>query len=245
MSKKNWLNNVDYSEYQGKKIIAFDLYGTCIHRPEWFFGWEKLSTYRELRKEVARSLWKVSDKQIKETTKELLALLQTQETDLEKPIELSNWVKISLSQKIIKKISGDVAWVLVYKDFLEVAEELKNRWYIIAVVSNLWKKYWEPLINGTIPEWIFDYKALSYEAWALKPDPKIFEYLKQQIEWSNFNEMVFVGDNIKYDIEWPWKVWMKPILIDRKHKNVIENKEIDWIKYIQIWTLKYLLDILK
>ena len=57
--------------------------------------------------------------------------------------------------------------------------------------------------------------------------------------------MVFVGDNIKYDIEWPWKVWMKPILIDRKHKNVIENKEIDWIKYIQIWTLKYLLDILK
>jgi hypothetical protein len=34
MSKKNKVDNLDISEYQGKKLIAFDLYGTCIHRPE-------------------------------------------------------------------------------------------------------------------------------------------------------------------------------------------------------------------
>jgi hypothetical protein len=31
MSKKD---KIDTSEYQDKQLIAFDLYGTCIHRPE-------------------------------------------------------------------------------------------------------------------------------------------------------------------------------------------------------------------
>ena len=259
MSKKNKVDNLDISEYQGKKLIAFDLYGTCIHRPEWFFGWEKFSTYKELRKEVIRNLWKISDKQIKEITKELFTLLQTQETNVEESIELKNWVKISLSENFIKKINDDVAWVLAYKDFFEVVKELKKRWYKIAAVSNLWKKYWEPLKNGTIPEWIFDYEVLSYKVWALKPHSEIFEYLKQQVEWVDFDEMVFVWDNLNHDIKWSRKVWMKPIHIDRKHRNVIKNeetdlnkekdlnKENDWIKikYIQIWTLKHLLDIFK
>ena len=78
MSRKDKVNNLDTSEYNGKKVVAFDLYGTCIHRPEWFWGWEKLSTYKELRREVAKNLWKVPDKKIKETTKELFKILQTQ-----------------------------------------------------------------------------------------------------------------------------------------------------------------------
>jgi FMN phosphatase YigB (HAD superfamily) len=35
----------------------------------------------------------------------------------------------------------------------------------------------------------------------MKPDPRIFEYLKEKIEWADYDEIVFVGDNLKIDIE--------------------------------------------
>ena len=244
MSRKSKLDHIDTSEYQGKKYIEFDFYGTCVHRPESFWGWEKLSTYKELRREVSRNLWKVPDKKITDTAKELFKILQTQEVNLEKPIKLSNWTEILLSKKFINKIRDDMAWVLSYKDFVWIAPELKKRWKILGVLSNLWELYSEPLINGTIPEWTFEHKTLSFKVWAMKPDPKIFEYAKESIEWADYGDIVFVGDNLKLDIEWAWNVWMKPIHIDRKYKWPPENKEINWIKYIRISTLSDLLKIL-
>lgn len=218
MSKKNKLNTDDYKD---KKLVAFDLYGTCIHRQKQFFGkWF--------------SLWK-----------ELKTILETNPIDFDQ----INWGKIEFNWKLfklksgdIKNIKKDIAWILLYPDFEGVIEYLKSKWYKTAVISNLAKPYEEPM-RRLIPEWSFDYEALSFNARAMKPNPEIFEFLKN-LSWLEFNEMILVWDSLKSDIKWANDVWIKPIHINRWHKSSPENTKKDWIEFIQISTLNQLKNIL-
>ena len=52
--------------------------------------------------------------------------------------------------------------------------DLKEKWYKLAIISNLSKEYEEPLRN-LIPEWLIDYESLSFKVWEIKPNSKIFE----------------------------------------------------------------------
>lgn len=240
-------NKLDTSKYKWIKVVAFDLYKTCAHSREWLFGGEKISTFKEIRKEVIKNLGKTlgkdSDKIITDIAKELRHKMQTEKINIDEPIKLSNWVEIKISKRTIKKFKYDVSWVSTYDDFLEAIKYLKEKWYKTAVVSNLGELYAVPLKNGIIPEWSFDYEVLSYQVWDRKPSPKIFEALHDKVG-VEYNDIVFIGDNLKHDIEWSWKMWINPIHINRQNKKTLENKEIDWIEYIQISTLKQLKDIL-
>ena len=117
-------------------------------------------------------------------------------------------------------------------------ETLKNRWYKIAVVSNLAQKYEKPL-RDLFPQGIFDYEALSFKVWELKPNPWIFEYLKD-ISWVDFKNMVMVWDKVDMDIKWAQNVGMNWIQVDRK---------MNWIHYgedfIKISTLSDLKKLFK
>lgn len=218
MSNKD---KVDTSEYQDKQLIAFDLYGTCIHRPEWIFHrWFSIE-------------------------KDLKKILETNPIDIDQ-IENGNlvvdWVEIKLNKKILNKIKKDVAWILLYPEFLDTIQYLKSKWYQTAVISNLAKPYEEPLKN-LIPWWTFNYKALSFDIWTTKPNPKIFEHIKN-ISWIDYNKMVFVWDSMWSDVIWAGDLWIKPIYINRRHNLSPENLEKRWINYIQISTLNQLKDIL-
>ena len=216
MSKK-----LDINEYQNKELIAFDLYGTCIHRPEWIFGkWFTIS--REIKK-------------ILETNP--IDLNQIQDGNL-----IVNWVEVKLSNRTLSRIKKDIAGILLYPEFIDAIEYLKSKWYKTAVVSNLAKPYEEPL-NKLIPEWIFDYNALSFNIWATKPNPEIFEHIKTE-SWIDYDKMVFIWDSIHSDVLWASNVWMKPIYINRKHKSHPENLEKHWVSYIKISTLSDLKEIL-
>ena len=218
MSKKHQLYT---EEYQDKKLIAFDLYGTCIHRPEWIF-WKWFTISRELKKILETNPLNIEN--------------------IEKGDLTINWVKVKLPKRTIIKVKKDIAGILLYPEFIDTIEYLKSKWYKTAVVSNLAKPYEEPL-RHLIPEWTFDYEALSFKVWEVKPNPKIFEYIKDQ-SWINFNDIVLVWDSIHSDVLWAKEVWMKSVHINRKYKWLPENLEKHGCRYIQISTLNQLKDIL-
>jgi len=218
MGKKD---KVDTSNYQDKKLIAFDLYGTCIHRPEWIFH-----------------RWFTIDKELKK----ILEINPIGIDQIEKGDLVVDGVEVKLQKKVLNRVKRDIEWILLYPEFLDIIKYLKSKWYKTAVVSNLAKPYEEPL-NSKIPKWTFDYKSLSFDVWAMKPNQKIFEHIRD-VSWIDYSDMVFVWDSMVSDVLWSANVWMKPIYLNRKHKNSFENWEKDWVNYIQIWTLNQLKNIL-
>lgn len=236
MSKKDKIDSLDTSEYHDKKLIAFDLYGTCLKLPEWIFH-----TWFSIPRDV-RSFLKTNQIDLNQMESDRLII---------------EWVEIKLPKKVINKVKRDIAWTLVYPDFYseiilgdekygDIIEYLKSKWYKTAVISNLSKPYEEPL-RRLIKEWKFDYEALSFNVWEQKPNPKIFEHIKNK-SGIDYNQMVLVWDSLQSDVLWANNVWIKPIYINRKHKHSPENIEKHWVNYkvncVQISTLDQLVDIL-
>lgn len=208
--------NLNLSKYQNKKLIAFDLYGTCIDHP-----FKNIKLPKELL-------------QITKTNP--FTLQDIQERKIEK-----DWIIIQLNNELIEKIRKDIEWTFLFPETLEAIEYIKSKWYKTAVVSNLSKDYAEAL-HKLIPEWFFDYEILSFNVWAKKPDSKIYEYLKS-VSWIDFKDIIMIWDSIKSDILWSNDVWITPIHLNR---NGVWIKEVNkrWINFIQISTLTDLKEIL-
>lgn len=245
MEEINQTDNIKKTKKK-RKLAIFDLYGTIAQRPEDYF-----SIIRDVKKEIAENLSKNSDKDITEVYTELKKALQTQPTNLEKSIKLSDWTKITLSKNLIERFKANIAWVLIYDDALEAIKYLQSKWYDIAVMSNLSKAYGEPLKNKKLfrhnP---FKYKFLSYKIWHMKPDDEMFEYA-HKMSWVDYDDMIMIGDSLKHDIEWAWKFWIKSIYVVRpqkqesdeqkpdENKDVFEYKETSsWTKYAQVSSLR-------
>ena len=203
------------SDLGDKKLLAFDLYGTCIDHP--FKGW--LS-------------WDLID--IME--KNPITMQDLQEWKIEK-----DWMKFKISDELIEYIRNDIKWTILFPETLEALKYIKSKWYQTAVVSNLSKDYAEPLYK-LIPGWIFDYEVLSFDVWAAKPDPKIYEYLKT-LSWIDFKNIVMIGDSLKSDVLWSHNVWITPIHLNRSEEWIKEVHK-KWIDFIQISTLADLKEIL-
>ena len=138
----------NYPELKDKKLLAFDLYGTCINHD---FDNTKIS-------------------------KELKEILTTTPITMEELKEKNEW-NFEITDEMIKKTKKDIESVFLYHEVLETLKYIKSKWYQTAVVSNLSKDYAEPL-HRLIPQWNFDYEVLSFDVGANKPDPKSYEYLK-------------------------------------------------------------------
>ena len=207
---------LDLSKYEDKKLIAFDLYGTCIDHPNKIF----------------RLSWNLRD------------ILKTRPISLLNWDEIeNNWEKIKVSEELIDMVRKDIEWTFIFPETLEVLKYIKSKWYKIALVSNLSKDYAEP-IHKFFPEWIFDYEVLSFDVWAVKPDSKIYEYLRD-VSKIDFKDMVFIWDTLKADVLWPKELWIEPIHVNRDETEPwakLVHKR--WIDFIQISTLADLKEIL-
>lgn len=196
------------SDLRDKKLLAFDLYGTCIDHP--FKGW------------LSWDLIEIMEKNP-------ITMQDVQEWKIEK-----NWMKFQISNELIEYIRNDIKWTILFPETLEALKYIKSKWYQTAVVSNLSKDYAEPLYK-LIPEWIFDYEVLSFDVWAAKPDPKIYEYLKS-LSWIDFQDIIMIGDSLKSDVVWSSNVWITPIHLNRDNEWIKEVHK-KWIDFIQISTL--------
>lgn len=212
--------HLDLNKYQDKKLFVFDLYGTCIY-------------YDKNLLELKKILSLIS----KNTISELRKILQT------RPINIEDaWFDIP--DKFIKDINNLIQKNIessgIYTDTLDTLEYLREKWYKLALISNLSKEYEKPL-RDLIPAWTFDYEALSFNVWEMKPNSWIFNHIKDK-SWIDFKDMVMVWDNLDLDIKWAQNVWMDWILVDRK---------TEWINYCKknniviVNTLSCLKDIFK
>ena len=205
---------------ENKKLIAFDLYDTCIHHPK------NLTSYKKIFED-----WNVP----KETINELREILQ------KKPINIED-ANFDIPNELITNINAltekNIQWTVLYPETLDTLEYLKSKWYKIAVVSNLAQKYEKPL-RDLFPQWIFDYEALSFKVWELKPNPWIFEYLRD-ISWIDFKDMAMIWDKENIDIQWAQNVWIDWIQIDRTMKWWDIRYERDFIKISTLSALKKL-----
>jgi len=207
---------LNLSNYQDKKLIAFDLYGTCIDH-----------TFKDII-----------------LSKELLQIMKTNPISLQdiqdKKIE-KDWIQIHLDNEFIENIKKDIESTFLFPETLETLKYLKSKWYLTAVVSNLSKDYANPL-HRLIPQWNFDYEILSFDVWANKPDPKIYEYLKS-LSWIDFKDIIMIWDSLKSDVIWANNVWITPIHLNRSEEWIKEVHK-KWIDFIQISTLADLKEIL-
>ncbi len=207
---------LDLSKYQDKKLIAFDLFGTCIDH--------HLKIIR--------------------LSRNLLNTLKTNPITLqdiqEWKVEI-DWNKIKIDQNLIDLIRRDIERTFLYPETLKTLEYIKSKWYKIALVSNLSKDYAEP-IRKFFPKWIFDYEVLSFDVRSAKPDSKIYEILRD-VSKIDFKDMVFIWDTLKDDVLWPNNVWITPIHLNRSEEWIKEVHK-KWIDFIQISTLADLKEIL-
>ena len=205
---------INLNKYQDKKLIAFDLYGTCIDHP-----------FKNIK-----------------TPLELKDILMTQPITLKEIEEKKQdfWDNFKISD-LIESTKKDIEWTFLFPETLETLKYIKSKWYKTAVVSNLSKDYTKPL-HRLIPEWNFDYEVLSFNVWVNKPDPKIYEYLKS-LSWTDFKDIIMIWDNLKADVEWSYNVWITPIHLNRDEKWIKEVYK-KWIDFIQISTLADLKEIL-
>ena len=214
---------LDLGKYQDKKLIAFDLYWTCV---DHHLNFTKIS-------------WELRD--ILKTNP--ITLQDIQEWKIEK-----DWRKFELDNEFIENIRKDIEWTFLFPETLEALKYIKSKWYQTAVVSNLSKDYAEPLYR-LIPEWLFDYKILSFEVWATKSDSdsRIYEQLKTE-SWIDFKDMIMIWDSLKADVIWSNNVGITPIHLNRDEEWTDEKwiKEVEklWIKFIQISTLADLMKFL-
>ena len=205
---------LDLSKYQDKKLIAFDLYGTCIDHP-----FKDIKTPQKLKDIVTTQ--PITLKEIKEKWENF-------------------WDDFKIND-LIESTKKDIEWTFLFPETLEVLKYIKSKWYQTAVVSNLSKDYAEPL-HKLIPQWNFDYEVLSFDVWANKPDPKIYEYLKS-LSWIDFKDIIMIWDSLKSDIVWSNNVWISPIHLNRSEE-WIKQAHKKWIDFIQISTLADLKEIL-
>lgn len=206
---------LDLSRYQDKKLIAFDLYWTCItHCPNNF-----------------------------SLSRETVEYFKTHPISLQeaKQIIENFGIKTKIFDDLIISVKRNIEWALLFPEVLEALKYIKSKWYQTAVVSNLSKDYAEPL-HRLVPKWVFDYEVLSFDVWAAKPDPKIYEYLKS-LSWTDFKNIIMIWDSLKADIIWSNNVWITPIHLNRDSE-WIEEVHKNWIDFIQISTLADLKKIL-
>jgi len=138
------------------------------------------------------------------------------------------------------------AWAEYHKidiNSTKILSELKQRNYKIALVSDFEHP---PYIYKFLEKYelksFFDSIIISGNIGVKKPHPKMFNMALQETQL-RANEVLFIGDSMKHDIQGANGVGMVPILINRKslHDLVEKFKE----KYFIVNSLTKLKEIIK
>ena len=89
---------------------------------------------------------------------------------------------------------------------------LRDRGLKLALCSNLAEPYAAPILAqlGTP----LDCYAWSFDVGAIKPDPRIYAYVLQQLGCAA-EEVLFVGDSVEADLAGPTQVGMQALLLEQ------------------------------
>ena len=113
-------------------------------------------------------------------------------------------------------------WKL-YPEVEEVLRSLKERKYILGMVSN-WDSRLLKLCAGLGIDRYFDFKVISAVFGAAKPDPKIF---REALKKANVpaGEVVHVGDSLEDDVRGAHLSGIRAIWLDRSNRHGTLTKD--------------------
>jgi putative hydrolase of the HAD superfamily len=188
------------------KFIYFDAANTLIHKPDlWLKFDEVLKKYNyEIDPQTLRRNHKLTSERIKfpdNTSKEFYSLFN-------KEVLIS--LGISPTEEIINDIFNNCTY-LAWKKFDDV-DFLKEIKIPLGIISNFnisLKEKITKIIDIPFAEFI-----VSEEQTFSKPDKRLYEYAIQKINIPP-QEILYIGDSIKLDIEPANSLGMQTLLIDR------------------------------
>ena len=122
-------------------------------------------------------------------------------------------VKLDDLQKMLRE---ELDSVRLYPETIEVLEDLRNKGYALAVISNLAKPYSEPVKRLLEP--YVDVFVWSYEVAVAKPERKIFATLCTRLDCLPMR-VLMVGDTWEADVMGGSNFGMPTVLIDRHGKS--------------------------
>jgi len=180
------------------KAVVFDAFGTLVHI--------------EKRRSPFRSLMRWARKHGRDPQPDDAARIMSGPIDLraaacllglEPPGELlAQWDA---------DLETELASVQLYPDSLEAIQRLQQAGYQVALCSNLAQPYGPP-VKALLP--MLDACAMSYDVGAIKPQPRIYQYLVDQLGCAA-GEVLFIGDTPAADVDGPSAFGMQGRLLNR------------------------------
>lgn len=119
-----------------------------------------------------------------------------------------------LEQELYEIYFNRIDHVHFYPEVVSTLEKLKKEGYKLALLSNT-----ESLLSPTIEKKLelkkyFDLVVMSYETGAIKPDPRVFDFVLKKMKIPA-SESLMVGDSLRSDIIGSKGVGMHNCLINR------------------------------
>ena len=185
-------------------VIAFDVFGTLIK-----IG-ERRSPYRKL------IIWlKENERQPKPDDAKFIMSQNLSFTELVKLLGIN--IPDQLLQELEHDLNDELQSIVLYEDTLSTLEELKELGFRLALCSNLAMPYGK-VVSSLLPN--IDTYAWSYEVAAIKPEPKIYQSLIDQID-CQASEILFIGDTALADFTGPTTFGMSARLINRNNDQTL------------------------
>ena len=128
-------------------------------------------------------------------------------------------VDIELADKIWREVAKQEYEMVLFDDVLENLDALRERGYIVGVVSNVPSSGSELATQLGLANSI-DFAVTSSEVGVEKPDRRIFAEALQKADDTPPEAAVMVGDQIDSDIKGAVGAGIHPVLLDRNDNHV-------------------------
>ena len=185
-------------------VIAFDVFGTLVKIEE------RRSPYRRLMK------WqKENGRQPKPDDAKFIMSHNLNLAELAKRLAVN--IPDQFLQELEHDLDEELLSITLYEDTLSTLEELHRLGIKLALCSNLAMPY-EEIVSSLLPP--LDAYAWSYEVTAIKPEPKIYQSLIDQID-CQASEVLFIGDTALADFTGPTTFGMSARLINRNNNQTL------------------------
>nr|WP_236844528.1 HAD-IA family hydrolase [Bordetella sp. 15P40C-2] len=182
------------------KAIAFDAFGTLV----------QISTQRRA---PYRSLMRWALAQGRKPQPDDAKRLMSQPLDLRGAAELfAKTPPAELLAQWEEDLAAELASIELFPDSLDTVAQLQGAGYRVGLCSNLALPYGKPVCE-LLPT--LDVYAMSYDVGVTKPNPRIYQYLIDQLSCAP-DEVLFIGDTPAADVDGPRTFGMQASLLDRK-----------------------------
>lgn len=194
------------------KVIAFDVFGTLAKIKQ------KISPYKKFIQ------WLHTQGHMPQASDAVMVMsINGHFQDI--ATHLGYHIPQAFLAELHKELQTELAQIELFTDSPPTLERLRKNGYKVVLCSNSATPY-GMYISSLIKE--IDLYAWSYEVHACKPDPKIYQYIIDQLNCQP-NEVLFVGDTPLADVQGPTNFGMSAKLIDRKNGQTLDDVLMDFL----------------